>query len=356
MFNTDGFELLNKRVQFEKSVVAQPFDGPVQVKLAKDGKSAAFFHDNKTLVAKVERPLIHQLGSRIWGIQDYSQINTRWQSLIASQLEQELATLFQRNDLVARHYQDAMGVNRVYGFVSPSFVDVNPLDFRQQFIEQVRQTTVHSLRSKILTSAKNGDVTEWFDFDSTGFQTEYKYGLHYARNSGYDAYKVYWGREIIVCTNQLKNWEGSISRWKHTRELAVANFIQETVQEGIGNQQWLEQRIDAARTNQLAKGEFDELMARLSLAAATKERVRSRVDVEAQDVGNNEWALSQALTWLGSHDRHISTWSKQQLTTLGTEVLENTLPKVLTAKASAKGDGMFGILLPDRQKQSAKVA
>jgi hypothetical protein len=32
------------------------------------------------------------------------------------------------------------------------------------------------------------------------------------------------------------------------------------------------------------------------------------------------------------------------------------LPKVLTAKASAKGDGMFGILLPDRQKQFAKVA
>jgi hypothetical protein len=73
-------------------------------------------------------------------------------------------------------------------------------------------------------------------------------------------------------------------------------------------------------------------------------------------VGNNEWALSQALTWLGSHDRHISTWSKQQLTTLGTEVLESSLPKVLTAKASAKGDGMFGILLPDRQKQFAKVA
>jgi hypothetical protein len=347
MQNADGFELLNKRVQFEKSVVAQPIDGPVQVKLAKDGKSIAFFHGNISLVAKIERPLIHQLGSRIWGIQDYSQINTRWQRLIASrQLEQELAMLFQRHDLVARHYQDAAGVNRVYGFVSPSFVDVNPLNFRQQFIEQVRQTTAYSLRSKIFTSAQNGDVTEWFDFDSTGFQTEYKYGLHYARNSGYDAYKVYWGRNIIVCTNQLKKWEGSISRWKHTRELAMADFIDSTIREGVGNQQWLEQRIDASRANQFAKDEFDELMARLSLAAATKERVRSRVEVEAQDVGNNEWALSQALTWLGSHDRHISTWSKQQLTTLGTEVLERSLPTVLTAEASAKGDGMYGILLP----------
>ncbi len=248
--------------------------------------------------------------------------------------------------MTARYYRDARGVDRIYGFVSPSFVDINPLEFRKQFIEQIRQSTALSLQSEGLASSKLGDVMEWFNFDSSGFQTKYRYGLNYARNSAYDAYKVRWGREIIICTNGLTRWEGSVSRWKHTRELAMNDFLEETINEGIGNQQWLEQRIDVARGNPLAVDTFHELMTRLSLAAATKERVRSRVEVEAQAVGRNEWALSQAMTWLGSHDRHLSFWGKQQLTNLGTELLENSLQKVLEVDVRPRGDGLYGIVLP----------
>jgi hypothetical protein len=354
MLNTQKqLEPLLKRVQFEQGVVHLPFDSPVQVKLANDGQTVEFHHGQQVLMAKVERPLIHQLGSRLWNTQSYEKIADEWRSMDVGHREQALASVFRNHDLVARYFVDVNGVNRVYGFVSPNFVDVNPLSFREQFIEQMRQTTSLAVRSDGLVRLKNGDVMEWFDFHSTGFQAEYRYGLHYARNSGYDAYKVYWGREIIICTNGLKTWEGSVSRWKHTRELAVGKFIEETIQEGIGNQQWLEQRINTARATQLAKDEFDELMARLSLASATKERVRSRVDIDAQDVGRSEWALSQALTWIGSHDRHIATWGKQQMTTLGTEVLEKTLPQVLTAKTNTKADGMYGILLPNRRLQLA---
>ena len=350
MLNTaKQLEPLLKRVQFEQRVVQQPMDGLVQVKLTHDGRFAEFRHDQKVLVAKVERPLIHQLGSRLWGTQSYKQISEQWQSMDAGHREQALASVFSRHDLVARYFVDPMGVNRVYGFVTPHFVDVNPLNFREQFIEQMRLSTSLALRSDGLVSLKNGDVVEWFDFHSFDSQIKYKYGLYYARNSGYDAYKVLWGREIIICTNGLKSWEKGGSRWKHTHELALGQFIQDTIQDGLGNQQWLEQRIDAARASQLANDEFNELMARLSLASATKERVRSRVEIEAQDVGRNEWALSQALTWLGSHDRHVATWSKQQLTTLGTEVLEKALPQVLAAKSSTMTDGMYGILLPNKQ-------
>lgn len=345
---TKQLEPLLKRVQFEQSIVQQPLDGSVRVKLGRDGKTAEFHHAQKVLVAKVERPLIHQLGQRLWGIQDYRLVAEAWHRMDAAQLEQALASVFSKHDLVARYFVDPTGVNRVYGFVSPHFVDVNPLSFREQFVEQIRQSTSLTAHSDGPVIDKNGNLVEWFDFRSTGFQTEYKYGLHYACNSGYDAYKVLWGREIIICTNGLKSWEGSVTRWKHTREFELGKFIEDTIQEGLGNQQWLEQRIDLARASQLANDEFNELMARLSLAKATKERVRSRVDIEAQDVGRNEWALSQALTWLGSHDRHVATRTKQQLTTLGTEVLEIALPQVLTAKCSTLSDGMYGILLPSQ--------
>jgi hypothetical protein len=343
-------EPLLNRVQFEQRVVRLPLDGPVQVKLSKDCKTAKFQHAQQVLVAKVERPLIHQLGSRLWDTQNYRQIAENWHNMPADQLEQALALVFRKHDLVARYFADVNGVNRVYGFVTSHFVDVNPLSFREQFIEQVRQSTSLAVRSDGLVSLKNGNVMEWFDFHSFGFQTKYKYGLHYARNNGYDAYKVHWGREIIICTNGLKNHEKGQARWKHTREMALDKFIEDTIQEGLGNQQWLEQRIEAARGSQLAQNEINELMVRLSLPKATKERVQSRLNIEAQDVGCNEWALSQALTWLGSHDRHIATWSKQQLTVLGTEVLEKALPEVLTAQANTQADGMYGILLPNHRK------
>lgn len=114
----------------------------------------------------------------------------------------------------------------------------------------------------------------------------------------------------------------------------------------MGHQKWLEQRINAARDTRLAEDEFAELMTRLSLASATKESVRNRLKVEAQAVGENEWALTQALTWLGSYDRHIMTWSKQQLTSLGTELLENSLTKVLAVESRPSGDGRFWMYAP----------
>lgn len=349
MLDTRQLNLLNERVRFEQGVTALPFDHPVQVTLAPDGKSVQFTHRGRAFQAKVERPLIHQLGSRVWGSLEYPEVADRWKRLSAnqpSQLQQELAAIFQRHNLVARYYRDKTGVERIYGFVSPSFVDVNPLDFRQQFIEHIRHTTALSPKSEGLIGFANGDVMELFDFHSTGFQTEYQYGLLYARNSGYDAYKVHWGRVIIVCENGLNYWEGSIMRWKHTRKVAMGDFIDATIKEGVGNQKWLEQRIHSPRATRLQQDGIGELMARLSLAVATKERIHNQIRIEAKAVGETEWALTQALTWLGSHERHISPWSKRQLTALGTNVLENSLEKVLAEETRPYKDGLYGVLLP----------
>ncbi len=74
----------------------------------------------------------------------------------------------------------------------------------------------------------------------------------------------------------------------------------------------------------------------------------NRLEVEAKSVGGNERALSQALTWLGSHDRHIGHWTKTQLTSLGTEILENSLPHVLPSESLIQGNGMYGMVLPER--------
>lgn len=87
-------------------------------------------------------------------------------------------------------------------------------------------------------------------------------------------------------------------------------------------------------------------MDRLSLAQASKRRVRNRLDVETKDVGNNEWALSQALTWIGSHEKAISFRNRPLLISLGTGILEKTLDETLRDKGKVNHDGTYGLVLP----------
>jgi hypothetical protein len=38
-------------------------------------------------------------------------------------------------------------------------------------------------------------------------------------------------------------------------------------------------------------------------ARATKDRILTRLDHEFRDTGSNEWSVSQALTYLGQHEK-----------------------------------------------------
>ncbi|QEP41876.1 hypothetical protein D5085_01155 [Ectothiorhodospiraceae bacterium BW-2] len=347
---------LNELVRFEQNIQSHRLTAAVRVTIDKKGKELQLWHDGTVFRGKIDRPLIHQLGGRAWGQSAYTTIEQRWNNLFQQdprQLEQELSALFAQHELLIRYYRDSRGANQIYGVVTDKFVEVNQLAFRQQFLEQIRDNTALVPQSYGMKRNRSGDVIESFKFDMQGFQTEYRYGLIYAKNSGYDAYKVSWGRMVLICTNGLKAWRGTNFRWKHTREIDLTDFIQTTVNDGIGNQKWLEDRIGAARGHALNSGSMTELMGRLSLAKASIERVNSRLRVEANDVGYNEWALSQALTWLGNHERYISNWGKRQLIGLGTDILENSLDQVLSEESRRYVDGSYGLLLPQDFRRAA---
>lgn len=213
-------------------------------------------------------------------------------------------------------------------------------------MEQAHQSTAIIPESYCLEIGKFDEVIEYFRFDNQGFQTEYRYGLVYARNNGYESYKVIWERYVLICTNGLKSWKGSNFSWKHTKEMDLYDFIENTVKDGIGNQKFLEERISISRESQLNRDNIGELMARLSLAQASKTRVMDRLAIESKAVGYNEWALSQSLTWLGSHEKAIPMKSQQQLIGLGTDVLEYSLDKVLEEESKLFFDGSYGLVLP----------
>ena len=324
---------------------------PVKVQLSSDGKTVQIIHNGVVLNGEVKRPLIHQIGGRAWGQnRDIKLIADTWEQKFAqnrAELEQELAAVFSRNELSIRYETDERGQNKVYGIVTPHFVDVNQLEFREKFMEQIRQTTTLVPESKGIEVNQYKQVVEFFKFDSLGFQTGFEYGLVYAKNNGYESYRVNWERFIIICTNGLKRRMSSDEfNWKHTKEIDLADFITKTVADGIGNQKFLEERITTSRETQLNRNRIGELMERLSLAQASKARVTDRLAIESNAVGYNEWALSQSLTWLGTHERAIALKSQQQLIGLGTDVLEYSLDEVLEEESKLFFDGSYGLVLP----------
>ncbi len=338
-------------VNYEKTIKIIDVEKPVAVQLAKDGKTLLLKHGDVELHGGIDRPLMHQLGGRAWGgNKPFEAIAKIWDKKFFEnpvKLEEELATVFRRNDLSVRYETRNCGENKIYGIVTPHFVDVNQLEFRQRFIEQIRKNTTLTLKSCGVEIGKYGTPVEYFELDTPGFQVEFRYGLVYAKNNGYDAYKVDWQRFILVCTNGLMGWRGDNGyKWKHTREIDLGDFVINTVNEGLDNQRFLEKRISLSREIGLGTELLTEFMDRLSLAKASKNRVWSRLEIESQDVGRNEWALSQALTWLGTHKSGIAFGSMPKLTALGTSILENSLERTLHDKVHVDRRGMYGLVLP----------
>ena len=127
-------------VNFEKNIKQIDAERPVKVQLDKDGKSLQLIYDGLTLNGDVNRPIKHQLGGRAWGSDKrFDHIDNIWREKFSTnpdELEQELASVFRKNDLSIRYSTDSKGQNNIYGIVTPHFVDVNQLAFRHDSSSQ----------------------------------------------------------------------------------------------------------------------------------------------------------------------------------------------------------------------------
>ncbi len=65
----------------------------------------------------------------------------------------------------------------------------------------------------------------------------------------------------------------------------------------------------------------------MTIARATKDRIANRFKIEQQVTGQNEWSLSQSLTWLAQHEKAIGNFTKGILRDTGTAILENGLER-----------------------------
>lgn len=301
-------------------------------------------------VASAERPIVHQIGSRLYGFnQEWEKINPWFSHDLhedRAALERRIVEVLLRHDLVAL-VQDTGSVAVVYGIVSKSFRQIPVSTFR---------TAVHRLLARLGKSSQNGilDVSPYGGMCETFtafFESplvRYDLRVHYPKNNGYDAGLLTWKRSVLVCSNGLFRSEHiTFQRWIHLESSSLNTALEEALQAGEALRQLTENSIRTSMERPLDREHYRELRSRLYIAEVSRERVDHRLDLETKVTGTTEWSLSQALTWLGTHERALTKRVGTVLQEVGTGVLEEGLEGYLRQPARVLSDGEpAGPLLP----------
>jgi hypothetical protein len=307
--------------------------------------------NNKVFSIKIDRPFIHTMGKRIWpNISEIIDLHNQWENLNINDLQNEINSVLNRGEYQIR-YTNQGNTNMVYGIVTKNFVNVNPINFREEFIKEISKHKFIKENSIKTGYTRFGEVTELFNFhqdDNT--EIELSIGLIYGRNSGYSSYRLFWERKIVSCENQMTDQMSKIN-WKHNNQILLNNFLTNIVDETIGYSNLLIKRIEEAKNRNVLSQNFDELMARFHTAKIVKERVKQKFDDEKINEGNNEYALSQAFTNIGTHfykaskDMHHAGLCIDA----GSKIIDYSLQSFLDGKVdrfAIDGQNTYGTLLP----------
>lgn len=353
---------LQNLVKFESSVQRYKVKSniPLSVNII-DNNRICIEQAGRSFIAFQSEQIVHQLSSRIFKneINDRLKLSKMWCHSFETDkylLEKEIETALKNNELTILFYH-IKSLYVVYGIVSDAFLPINQLDFREQFLASASQSDNLDLNSKFIKDVY-GNVKEQFDFKSEKGRVKLSYVLNYARNNGYHSMRVTWGRIVIVCTNGLTEMRGGDElKFKHLISSSVPDFILSTLNQGIIAKRQTEERIDKAIERNLDKERLADFMNRLHIASVSKERIMSRLKMEVNEVGENEWALSQTLTYLGTHDKHLLPRPKSILKIAGSKIVDESLNDFLNLDTYTTGEErMYGELLPTDFVKSSLIS
>lgn len=315
----------------EAQVKLIPLDHSVSIKLSPYNRRISIATSGREFSGNLDTKLIHQLGNRIWRNRSYDAVLELWCSHQQSDLVDFLEDTLSKSGQMLR-YSEVGSTNQIYGITSPNFLVMNQNAFRDALVSALRHHGISP--NKNVSHTRFGEVTEEFSVPRQGGQVGLNCRVLYGLNNGYSSYRIIWGRTVLVCSNGLTEFEKiGRDRWLHTRNVTIENFSKASVEAALNHLTTLESQILAANNRPVIYSILQELMRRLVLAKATKERIRARLCHELNDTGPNEWSVSQAFTFLGQHEQAISFRVRLNLTRIGSILLERPLEQLLFTPA-----------------------
>jgi hypothetical protein len=321
-----------------------------------DGK-ISFNIDGKSYGAPQSRPLIHQLGSRMWQESDeYKSVYQRWN---AEYSNNKLSLV---NNIIEKLKESSSILllddrsKKLYGIISEHFTQIDPLDFRNKFLEEYGGMGLPLKNESKFERTPFGELIEKYSFDESSLKhskEKIDYGLHiiYGLNNGYSSFRVRLGRTIVICTNGLKAFEGITAKLKHVRNADISAFVKDVKENILEYNNKFQETIESAKNRKVQPGQLNELFQRLHLATVVKNRIKDRFEDEKTDYGDNEWTLSQSFTHLSTHFYKAGSdrYHQRILTEVGSDILDGSVESVLDQKVKQNYFGelqTFGNLLP----------
>lgn len=333
---------LDNVINLESQVKTFPIENSVSISISNSRKHISITILGIEFLGYLNNKLIHQLGSKIWPNLSMGQVVKLWNEHVDGNLKNLLEIGLSKSRSIIR-YIDAGGSRHIYGITSSTFVEVNQGSFRVDLVKSMSQLGITP--NKKVFNTPFGEVVEEFSVPGAAGQVGLSCKVVYGLNNGYSSYRLNWGRIVLICTNGLTAFEkNGQDRWIHTNESSISNFVTTSVEGAYNHLSVVEKQILAARDRSINQSLFDKFMTRLALPSATKERVSARLIHESSDTGPNDWSMIQALTFLGQHERAIPFRVQDDLTRLGSILLEKSLEEVILAPAVITPSGFYDIL------------
>ena len=167
-----GLDLLSTQVDFESNLKEAHLADTTDISLVHDYtrtriNNVILHIGDLEIFGLVDRPFMHKFGRQLWNdIESFEQIETRWdKSIKTPNFLPELLKSVKESGLRVRHYNNGKA-NRVYGYIGENFVDVDQIEFRENFLEKCREFEIIDPRETKFKVTKHGDIIEFFKINS----------------------------------------------------------------------------------------------------------------------------------------------------------------------------------------------
>lgn len=300
--------------------------------------------DNLVFSSRLDRPFLHQIGSRIWKDElSYAKIQKHWiKEINESTVNASILirnTIYDNNFVI--RYKEINELN-IYGIVTDKYNPTNQLEFRENFImEAIKTKTINTNNSKIIKRS-SGTIEERFVFNDKSRTVHLECSIVYGKNTGYNSYKVRWYRKSKEDGMWFTPWESENKyEWRNNSKSEIKDFVKYLIDEGTEHNKFLEERIEMAKSKSIENDFIDFFMNRMLIAFATKDKIKDRYKIDSCKFGKTAWALSHSLRFLGTNENHTSKSTKWLLLETGTLIFEKEFKDYLESTKEISLTGTF---------------
>lgn len=275
--------------------------------------------------AKLDGFIQYSIMTKMTGNKEWNRVQATWDKMLKESpdsLKTLITNLFKKNEMVIRYRDTFTGVKAIYGIVPLGYVAFDPNFFREEFKREAFARGMKYSPENSHINKFNKYVEMYIPPKKKGTESCISYMLEYGRANGISPYKINLNREIIICSNGLTSYDKIDGIYLKHKELDNVNqIICNIFQQSDIHHEILENQIAESKGRKISDSIITEFAVK-QLNNETRKLFYKKLQTEMSKYENTEWALSQSLTDLATHNTLIRPDMRNVLRIAGSEVLE----------------------------------